>query len=137
MCYTPIPSLKQIFAQRLTVCAIWYSYKSNLVQVCMQLTYAIHIELSAHNVNIGKKGCRTVVTIVVFPLSVSVFVDNGHVKPKRKRKGSKQATAPEADDNLCLLRATNGKKKISTVVSTTELLGVKLSTSRDGPVKSI
>lgn len=53
-------------------------------------------------------------------------LDNGRTKPtpklKKKKVGSSPKKAaggtasPEPEDNLCLLRATVGKKKISTVV---------------------
>ena len=58
-------------------------------------------------------------------LLISKITDNGQTKPKpkpRKKgvaqggKGGGPSPPEQLDDNLCLLRATNGKKKISTIV---------------------
>ena len=43
-----------------------------------------------------------------------------------KRKVPKKAPSPEPEENLCLLRATNGKKKLSTVVSAKEVTRFQL-----------
>lgn len=51
-------------------------------------------------------------------LSCDFVVDNGRTKPHpRPSKKTKGGASSEPDENLCLLRVTNGKKKISTVVS--------------------
>lgn len=56
----------------------------------------------------------------------------GGFKKKRKpsdkdgRKLPKKASSPEPEENLCLLRATNGKKKLSTIVSTKEVTRFQL-----------
>ena len=55
---------------------------------------------------------------VTFCMSCDSVIDNGRTKPHpRPSKKTKGGASSEPDDNLCLLRATNGKKKISTVVS--------------------
>lgn len=59
-----------------------------------------------------------------FPFPFFPLIDNGSTKPRPKprKKGVAQgkggvASPPEQlDETLCLLRATNGKKKISTIV---------------------
>jgi len=43
-----------------------------------------------------------------------------------KRKVPRKAPSPEPEENLCLLRATNGKKKLSTVVSAKEVTRFQL-----------
>ena len=45
--------------------------------------------------------------------------DNGQTKPKPRenKKISKLAAVEHDKEGLCLFRATNGKKKLSTVVS--------------------
>ena len=43
------------------------------------------------------------------------LIDNGHSKPCPRTKSRDQYLS-EPEENLCLLRASNGKKKISTVV---------------------
>ena len=51
-------------------------------------------------------------------MSRDFVVDNGRTKPHpRPSKKTKGGASSEPDENLCLLRASNGKKKISTVVS--------------------
>lgn len=71
-------------------------------------------------------------------------LDNGQTKRprggfKKRHKGTEKphkqhtvkAASPEPEENLCLLRATNGKKKLSTVVSAKEVTRFQLvSTSR-------
>ncbi len=46
-------------------------------------------------------------------MSFAFLTDNGRTKPVTKKKGT---ASEHADENLCLIRANNGKKKISTVV---------------------
>jgi len=48
---------------------------------------------------------------------------NGQTKPKPRPKGKTKGkhASPEPEEHLCLLRASNGKKKISTIVSTREV----------------
>lgn len=48
----------------------------------------------------------------------------GTGKDHKKHKG--KASSPEPEENLCLLRATNGKKKLSTVVSAKEVTRFQL-----------
>lgn len=65
---------------------------------------------------------------------VIYLTDSGRTKPHPKpKKGKKAATAsprkaasPEPEENLCLLRASNGKKHISTVVSAKEVTRFQL-----------
>ena len=65
---------------------------------------------------------------------VICLTDSGRTKPHPKpKKGKKAATAsprkaasPEPEENLCLLRASNGKKHISTVVSAKEVTRFQL-----------
>ena len=47
-------------------------------------------------------------------------------KTKEHKKHVAKAPSPEPEENLCLLRATNGKKKLSTVVSTKEVTRFQL-----------
>ena len=77
--------------------------------------------------------------------------DNGQTKRPRggfkktrteKSKEHKQhvvkASSPEPEENLCLLRATNGKKKLSTVVSAKEVTRFQLvSETVEGWVESL
>lgn len=48
---------------------------------------------------------------------------NGSTKPKPRKRGKVRAggSSSEPDEHLCLLRASNGKKHISTVVSAREV----------------
>lgn len=48
-------------------------------------------------------------------------------KGKEHKKHIAKASSPEPEENLCLLRATNGKKKLSTVVSTKEVTRFQLA----------
>ena len=66
--------------------------------------------------------------------------DNGQTKRPRQgfkkrrketeetehKRHTKKAVSPEPDENLCLIRATNGKKKLSTVVSAKEVTRFQL-----------
>ena len=54
-------------------------------------------------------------------LPPSLTTDNGRTKPRPKAKAKGKAGSPEPEDHLCLLRASNGKKKISTVISAREV----------------
>ena len=77
---------------------------------------------------------RKTLDSILFSLDLT---DNGRTKPHPKtKKGKKAATSsprkamsPEHDENLCLLRASNGKKHISTVVSAKEVTRFQLVSS--------
>ena len=43
-------------------------------------------------------------------------LDNGRTKPRPRKSKTGPGADHVVDENLCLLRASNGKKKISTVV---------------------
>lgn len=47
-------------------------------------------------------------------------------KGDEHKKHTAKASSPEPEENLCLLRATNGKKKLSTVVSAKEVTRFQL-----------
>ena len=59
--------------------------------------------------------------LMLFRLAIQYYVivlslaDNGRSKPCPRKKSRNQYLS-EPEENLCLLRASNGKKKISTVV---------------------
>ena len=83
------------------------------------------------------KKCKRQISQILTLLFLNVFLasDNGRTKPhpKQKKKGKKAARAsprkaasPEPEENLCLLRASNGKKHISTVVSAKEVTRFQL-----------
>ena len=69
-----------------------------------------------------------------------VCADNGQTKRPRggfkkrrpdsektaHKKHEAKASSPEPEENLCLLRATNGKKKLTTVVSAKEVTRFQL-----------
>ena len=60
------------------------------------------------------------ISLLLLPLPSA---DNGQTKPKPRPKGKTKGkhASPEPEEHLCLLRASNGKKKISTIVSTREV----------------
>ncbi len=83
-----------------------------------------------------------------FKISIVSITDNGRTKPvsrKKKRpktggsprKGAGRTSSPEPDDNLCLIRATDGKKKISTVVHAKDVTRFQLVAYILGFVASI
>ena len=54
------------------------------------------------------------------------FKKKSKTSDKGTRKLPKKPHSPEPEENLCLLRATNGKKKLSTVVSAKEVTRFQL-----------
>lgn len=50
-------------------------------------------------------------------IMVSYSSDNGRTKPKPKGKKGRASSPDTEEHNLCLLRASTGKKTIRTVVS--------------------
>uniref|UniRef100_A0A674EI33 Signal recognition particle 14 kDa protein n=1 Tax=Salmo trutta TaxID=8032 RepID=A0A674EI33_SALTR len=62
--------------------------------------------------------CRTSGSVAI----TCYFFDDGRTKPV-PRKGHPESYEPA--DNKCLLRASDGKKKISTVVSIQHLVAMK------------
>ena len=53
---------------------------------------------------------------VLYTIVGSVSADNGRTKPKSKTAKRRAGSLDSEDHNLCLLRASTGKKTISTVV---------------------
>ncbi len=62
------------------------------------------------------KKCMVTVCIVVVEKCGIQSVDNGRTKPRPRKSKTGAGADHVVDENLCLLRASNGKKKISTVV---------------------
>ena len=67
------------------------------------------------------------------PPNTPPHTDNGRTKPKPKLKGKRKgkAASPEPEENLCLMRASNGKKTISTVISAKEVTRFQMVSKND------
>ena len=89
------------------------------------LTKLFQSSRTSGSVWITMKKCEKFSKIKNYFLLFQKLTDNGQTKPKPKprkkgvaQKGGGPSPPEQLDDNLCLLRATNGKKKISTIVRT-------------------
>ncbi len=83
------------------------------------------------------KKCKLNLLILFKIRTIFSAADNGRTKPvpRKKsaiktsgspRKGSGVASPSEPEENLCLIRATDGKKKISTVVHAKDITRFQL-----------
>lgn len=63
---------------------------------------------------------RCKVIVILRFTNVKFPIDNGRTKPipRGKKKDKNTLLEMEGSESKCLIRATNGKKKISTVVGT-------------------
>ena len=94
-----LTALTKFFQQSRTIGTIWLTMKK-----CKSVQYCIH---------------QIYTELVYLYGDPNLWVDNGSTKPKPRKRGKVRAggSSSEPDEHLCLLRASNGKKHISTVVS--------------------
>ena len=85
---------------------------------CLEILCAA-MPYSAAWVSGMRQGSLSNITEVIPSFIKMDFLDNGRTKPipRGKKKDKSALLEMEGSEHKCLIRATNGKKKISTVVS--------------------
>ncbi len=110
-----------------------------ILQFLSGLTKLFTLTKNSGTVFLTMKKCESIIYFHCYQHPHFTFPDNGQKKQprggfKKRPKGSEKdhkrhqsrAESPEPEENLCLLRATNGKKKLSTVVSAKEVTRFQL-----------